>query len=62
MTEHECTEEARIKRNEEDIQDLWKMVEGIKSAITYRLPLWAVGVFGAMSSALTYCVTLLRYR
>ena len=33
--------EARIARNEEVIQDLWKAVEEIKSAMLYRLPLWA---------------------
>ncbi len=51
--------EARIKRNEDDIQKLWKVTDEIKKAMTYRLPLWAVGVFGIMCSALTWTVALL---
>ena len=58
MVEHECTEEARIKRNEDDIQDVWKAVDDIKRAMTYRLPLWAVGVWGLMCASLTLVVTL----
>lgn len=54
--------EARITRNEEDIQkidghnipELWKAIDDIKKAMTYRLPLWAVGVFGVMCSAITW--------
>ncbi len=54
--------ESRIGRNEEDIQSLWKAVEDIKKAMTYRLPLWSVGVFGLMCSALTCVVTLLVHQ
>ncbi len=58
MPEHE----ARIKRNEEDIQDIWRTLEEIKKAMTYRLPLWAVGVFGMLCSALTCAITLLVHK
>ncbi len=54
--------ESRIKRNEEDIQDIWKTLDEIKKAMTYRLPLWSVGVFGLMCSALTLTVTLLVHK
>ena len=53
MTEGECTEEARIKRNEDDIQDLWKMLEEIKDALNYRLPLWATFLIAGLSSMST---------
>ncbi len=54
--------ESRIKRNESDIQDIWKTLDEIKKAMTYRLPLWSVGVFGAMCSALTCVITLLVHK
>ncbi len=45
--------EARIARNENDIQDLWHNLEKIKTALNYRLPLWATFLIAALSSALT---------
>ena len=54
MPESKSSEhEARISRNEQDIQDLWKNVDGIKKALTYRLPLWCTFLLMALSSALT---------
>ena len=38
MTDHDCTEEARITRNEKDIQDMWKIIESLRKGY---LPLWA---------------------
>jgi len=45
--------EARISRNEKDIQDLWAILEQLKSAINYRLPLWATFLIAALSSTCT---------
>jgi len=45
--------EARIARNEKDIQDLWKILETLKDTINYRLPLWATFLIAALSSGLT---------
>ena len=53
MVEHECTEETRITRNEDDIQDLWKLLEALKDTMNYRLPLWATFLIAALSSACT---------
>ncbi len=55
-------DDARITRNEKDIQGLWKAIDEIKKAMTYRLPLWAVGVFGIMCSAMTWMVALLVHK
>ncbi len=52
MTEP-CAEKARIHRNEEDIQDLWKMIEGIKNTLASRPPLWCTFLLMALSSGLT---------
>ena len=54
--------ESRITRNASDIKDLRISIDDIKKAMTYRLPLWAVGVFGLMCSALTAVVTLLVHK
>ena len=51
--EHECDQESRIARNEEDIQDMWKVLNNIKDALNYRLPLWATFLIAALSSACT---------
>jgi len=51
-----CIEEARIERNESDIQDLWKSLEALKKGY---VPLWATVVFGLMCSAITLLATLL---
>ena len=48
-TEHD----ARISRNEEDIQDMWKILSELKDAINYRLPLWATFLIAGLSSACT---------
>ena len=48
-----CTEETRIKRNEDDIQDLWKILDDLKNAINYRLPLWATFLIAGLSSVCT---------
>jgi len=53
MSDHECTEEARITRNEKDIQDMWKVLDELKKAMTYRLPLWATFVIAGLSSVST---------
>lgn len=45
--------ESRIVRNEKDIQDLWSNLEKIKTALNYRLPLWATFLIAALSSACT---------
>ncbi len=54
--------DSRIKRNAEDIKVLWNAIDEIKKAMTYRLPLWAVGVFGIMCSAMTWMVALLVHK
>ena len=46
-------DEDRIARNEQDIQDLWSNLEKIKTALNYRLPLWATFLIAALSSACT---------
>ena len=48
-----CSEEARITRNANDIQDLWKILEDLKAAMSYRLPLWATFLIAGLSSACT---------
>ena len=53
MAEHE----ARIKRNEDDIQDLWSSIESIKTALQYRLPLWATFLISGLSAALGSVIT-----
>ncbi|KKK55069.1 hypothetical protein LCGC14_3078290 [marine sediment metagenome] len=45
--------EARISRNEEDIQDIWKVVEDIKKVLAARPPLWCTFLLMALSSGLT---------
>ncbi len=45
--------EARITRNEEDIQGLCKGVDELKKALAYRPPLWCTFLMMALSSALT---------
>ena len=53
MPRNECNQEARIARNEEDIQDMWKILTEIKEAMNYRLPLWATFLIAGLSSACT---------
>ena len=53
MADHECSEEARITRNEEDIQDMWKVLSNLKDIMNYRLPLWATFLIAGLSSACT---------
>lgn len=64
MPEHDCTEEARIKRNQGDIQEmvkdhkadkseLWAAIDSLKTAMNYRLPLWATFLIAFLSSACT---------
>ena len=50
MADHECSEEARITRNESDIQNMWKTMEALRRGY---LPLWAVFVIAGLSSACT---------
>lgn len=50
----QCTDHnSRIGRNEKDIQDLWSNIEKIKTALNYRLPLWATFLIAGLSSACT---------
>lgn len=60
----ECTEEARIARNETDIHEitkdhkedkseLWLAIDNIKTAMNYRLPLWATFLIAALASTST---------
>ena len=62
--EHECNQETRIARNEEDIAkiekegkdgraELWTAMDKLKTVIMYRLPLWATFLIAALSSACT---------
>ena len=50
MADHECSEEARITRNEKDIQDMWKIIESLRKGY---LPLWATFLLMALSSICT---------
>jgi len=58
----ECPEEKRIKRNEEDIQDIWGKVDLI---MRKWIPVWVSIVMTAMGtitgSALTIAVIVLKY-
>lgn len=49
-----CTEEARITRNEEDIQDLWVHMEKVKN----RPPVWTTFLIAGLSSAATCAITI----
>lgn len=49
---------ARVKRNEEDIQNLWQAVDEIKRILAYRLPLWAVFLMSGLTGV---CGWLLHY-
>ncbi len=42
--------ESRIKRNENDIQDIWKIIESIRKGY---LPIWATFLIAALSSTCT---------
>ena len=50
MAEHECTEEARITRNESDIQDMWKTMEALRRGY---LPIWATFLIAGLASGCT---------
>ena len=50
MPDHECTEEARVARNESDIQDMFKMIESLRKGY---LPIWATFLLMALSSVCT---------
>ncbi len=56
--------EARITRNEEDIQkidtdgkvahtEIWQAIDTFNKALAYRLPLWATFLIAALSSTCT---------
>ena len=49
--------ESRIKRNEDDIQSLWDAIDGIKTALQYRLPLWATAVISLLTGAVGSLLT-----
>ncbi len=50
MIEHECTEDARITRNEKDIQGIWKIIEAFRKGY---LPLWATFLIAGLASTCT---------
>ena len=49
--------ESRIKRNEDDIQSLWDAIDDIKTALQYRLPLWATAVISLLTGAVGSLLT-----
>lgn len=53
----QCSEHSglvnQVDTNKEDIQEMWKVLAGIKDALNYRLPLWATFLIAALSSACT---------
>ena len=64
MVDHECTEEARITRNEQDIKtlgndhktdraELWAAIDAVNKAMSYRLPLWATFLIAGLASLST---------
>ena len=49
--------ESRIKRNEQDIKELWNAVDDIKKMMMYHLPLWATTLIALLTGV---CGFLLR--
>ena len=47
-----------VEVTKDNKNELWTAIDELKQAMTYRLPLYAVGIFGILCSAITLLATL----